>query len=118
MSAQLKQLTKAQQKLFDIIQEYVAKGERCPTSSEVVDKHALRKPISELAYLGYCRIEIYHQNFRVVTLLYGEQKGRSTLRPEEGKPYRILDINGDSMAARRYKPREPVTLGKKPPWEL
>ncbi len=115
-------LSKAQEKLFELLVQKAVANERCPTNQWLIDNGFARgnTTISSLAYLGYVRIEVYTKNWRVVTILTGKHKEASTAPPPmgTGAPYRIIGSNGDSLSQRIARhPTKPVSLPEEPDWK-
>lgn len=76
---------------FAAIEEAAAKGERCPTNDQLPGNN----PLGVLARDGRVRIEVFAQNWRVVTILDGPHKGKHTLQPKTNSPpYVVIDKGG------------------------
>lgn len=73
---------------FELLVTAAAAGERCPQSKP----HGPLKQgaISALITAGRIRSAVYRHNYRVVTILAGEHRGKTTAKAAAGlKPYRI-----------------------------
>ncbi len=73
---------------FALLEGAAKIGARCPQSWP----HGPIRTgsIAALIDQGRIRSEVYRHNYRVVTILKGEHRGKSTLRPPElGEPYRV-----------------------------
>ena len=76
------------EKDFDLIVEAALKGERCPKTYP--HGPIMTGSIGKLYTLGFIRSEVYAGNFRVIKILWGTHKGKSTAPPPKGgKPYRV-----------------------------
>ena len=114
-------LSEAQEKLFELLVQKAVANERCPTNQWLADNGYgyPKNSIAALARLGYVRIAVYSKNWRVVTILVGEHKGKTTTSPPigSGTPYRTIDSNGDSLGPRiTRKLQRLVTLPRAPDW--
>src|SRR3990167_5262320 len=84
---------------LQIIANAADRGERCPTSQEMVlqlFELGFRRKCSgtthDLIKLGFIRVEVYGRNYRVVEIIDGQHKGKRTKEyPNVGVPYKILD---------------------------
>lgn len=103
---------------FDIIVQAALSGSRCPTNAQLGCCGTTR--LGQMAARGDILIEVYTRNFRRVTILTGEHKGKHTLNPPMfngrlPKPYLVVNTNGtfcngkqiDPGAASRGKPSPP-----------
>lgn len=108
-------------KAFALLVEAAVKGERCPVSTGPGQHSILRSEIvSALAHAGRVSVEISRGNFRRVTILAGEHKGRSTAANPDpnARVYQTIDssgrrINGrltNTGAAKRPQPSAPRLL--------
>lgn len=79
------------ERAFQIIEGVAARGERCPTNDQFTPAGVL----GVLAREGRIRIAVYAHNFRVVTILVGPHKGKTTMRQSSsGPPYVVIDKGG------------------------
>lgn len=83
--------------LFKVFEDAAVKGERCPQRFDLQNRHHIPvgyKP-SALADIGWIRIEIYRQNWRVVEIRTGPNIGARTQEPPAGgKPYKVIASSG------------------------
>ncbi len=95
--------------VFAWLAEYAARGERCPQvgTSRPGTKFPLTSAhTSALAHAGKIRVEIFRYNWRVITILVGEHKGKSTERdPNDGFPYLTVDARGTFRNGRQIATR-------------
>lgn len=78
------------EKLFDQLVVIAEASERCPTNDKI-NTDALRA----LVRYGRVRIEVFRENWRVVTILTGQSAGKSTkFYPGGGAPYLVSNKNG------------------------
>lgn len=116
-------LTPGEKKLFAILCEAATEGRRCPTNRELLYIHDCKVSIANLAHNGFCRIELYEKNWRVVIILCGEHAKKYTQLPpnyhSKMKPSRVIDKNGDTKPSKFYiaKPASKITLAPEPSWE-
>lgn len=106
---------------FEILVTAAVAGERCPMTSGPAPHPELKSShISRLALQGRIFVEISGQNFRRVTLLTGQHKGKST-QSNPNKSARVWQtvgtegakVNGrfvDHGAASRRQPSAPRFL--------
>jgi hypothetical protein len=90
-----------------LIVERALAGDRAPPLGELKDFAFARRryfrlgthaAMMRLARAGAVRIEVYGQNWRVITILEGEHAGLSTAPYRPGaKPYRIVDSAGSRI---------------------
>lgn len=77
-------------RLFYRLEACAAAGERCPFNDEI-NTDAL----GELARSGKIRVEVFRENWRVVTILMGSNAGRQTKEyPGGGMPYLVKTSAG------------------------
>lgn len=69
-------------RVFRAVEAAAAQGLRCPTRH---DFRAVRE-WEELTIGGHIKIDIYALNYKVVTVLTGPYKGKSTKLPDHGRP--------------------------------
>jgi hypothetical protein len=97
------------------IEAAVRDGARCPLNDQIGGS----KVIAGLALEGLLKIEVYAHNYRVVTMLTGELKGRHTPLPpgKSPKPYLVIDASGTRRPGRPWSSpstsRAGVTLPKR-----
>lgn len=73
---------------FALIEQAAINGERCPQTEPFGPlKHSLT---TMLARQGRIQFGIYALNWRVATIMEGPHKGKHTLLPKRGKPYKIV----------------------------
>lgn len=74
---------------FALIEEAAIKGERCPSSRRYgpITSGATEALVAE----GRIRVEVYGKNWRVITILAGPHKGKTTAMPpfRHGQPYLV-----------------------------
>lgn len=73
------------------------RGLRAPTLNDLSGRGLgyVGKITRELAFMGFITIEVYGQNWRVITINRGAHAGKRTLpRPAGGSPYLRLDKDG------------------------
>ncbi len=91
--------------VFAALCRYAAAGDRCPQSQALLPGTAIwlqSAHTSALARAGKIRIEIFRLNWRVITILKGEHKGKSTAPdPSGGFPYLTVNANGTFRNGRR-----------------
>jgi hypothetical protein len=78
-------------KNFKLLEDAALAGDRCPQSHPhgPIDSGA----ITELVRVKRIRSEVYAHNYRVVTILVGPHKGKSTAPAAPGlAPYRINGV--------------------------
>lgn len=76
---------------FARLERIAIAGERCPMRDELTTAEAAS--IGLLARAGRIFVEIYNKNWRVVTLLTGQHKGKCTLAcPTGGSPYLTVGV--------------------------
>ena len=73
---------------FTVLELLAANGDRCLTR----DQGMPPKITTALARAGKIKVEVFRLNFKVVTILVGPHRGKTTAHG--GKPYLIIDING------------------------
>jgi len=74
---------------FQLIENAAIAGVRCPMSRPYGPLDS--EGVSRLVTDGRIRVEIFRQNWRVITLLTGPHAGKSTkAAPGGGMPYRTL----------------------------
>lgn len=75
---------------YALIEAAAIKGERCPQSKPHGPLDGAAP--AALARAGRIRLEVFVHNWRVVTIMEGEHKGKTTAPcPQEGRvPYRII----------------------------
>ena len=81
------------QALYDCLEGFAIKGERCPTMPQLTKLgHSSGTPPSVLARMGYIMIDVYAHNWRVVTIMCGPNKGRHTEMPanKDWRPYKSI----------------------------
>jgi hypothetical protein len=94
---------------FAILESVAAEGKRCPQNHP--DGPIKTATYSTLARAGRIRVEIYAHNWRVVTIMEGPHKGKSTARsPHRGssKPYKVIDKDDAPWPSQRQQPWSPV----------
>lgn len=67
-------MAQSQDSAFAIIERAAAAGARCPTA----DQGLQTATVSALARAGKIKVQIYALNWRVVTVLVGDHKGKKT----------------------------------------
>ena len=75
---------------FAILESCAASGARCP----IAGTNGLTSDLTgKLAREGKIRIDIYPHNYRVITILNGLQRGKTTAPPSnpKWKPYLTID---------------------------
>lgn len=91
-------------KNFQFLEAAAIAGERCPQNNPHGPIHS--GAITELVKANRIRSEVYSRNYRVVTLLVGPHRGKSTApAPPGSEPY---IING--LHVKRFRDR--TTIGK------
>lgn len=94
-------MTRPSQKYLDaafaLLAEKALKGERCPTASTIAQRY-----VSTLAHEGRIFIEVFVHNYRVVTIMEGEAKGKKTAPPPI-----VVAHDGQRRAPKPY-----LTVGK------
>lgn len=95
---------------FAVIERAAIEGRRCPENLT----HGVTSPaVTALARAGRIRIEIYFHNWRVVTILEGEHRGKTTAAcPKKGAmPYRTIAKGVAELSyTKRRASKAPVTL--------
>ena len=91
-----------QKRILNLIEDLIRTQERCPADSELLRRCGLAESHSRdehgggyvsaptLARAGKIRIWIFGRNYRVIELLEGKLKGRTTLLPGSRKPWKML----------------------------
>jgi len=90
MSVQIKNggLSAAAKRDLERIIAAAVAGERCPQASP--HGSLQRDTVRELVQAGMIRSEVYRHNYRVITLLHGEHRGKTTAPAPAGqKPYMV-----------------------------
>lgn len=110
-------MTSARDAAWEALNKAALSGARCPTAGTF---GLSRAGVKQLLKEEKIRVEVYSRNWRVVTILDGDNKGRSTLRsPCGGKPYRVLEGASDTLANAgrhgRQSSRRPITLAPSEP---
>ncbi len=80
-------------RLFQILQDAAVAGERCPQTHELRHLHKIPEAYrpTQLADMGWVRVEIFALNWRVVEIMIGDHKGARTKEaPSGGQPYRVF----------------------------
>jgi hypothetical protein len=100
---------------FQLLVAAAIAGERCPQNTPHGPLHD--GSISALVEEGRIRSEVYALNFRRVTILVGDHKGKSTANEPGGKaPYMVngrhVDSGRYSGRARQAAPVSDVSLPK------
>lgn len=73
---------------FELLVAAAITGERCPQSHPHGEIRT--GAITALVAAGKIRTEVYRHNYRVVTILVGKHKGKTTAAAAAGlKPYRV-----------------------------
>jgi len=86
---------------FALLEATALKGERCPQNKPFGPIEST--VLTEMYRRGMIMGEIYQANWRVITLLVGENAGESTARfPGAGKPYRTI---GQTPTRQQSRPR-------------
>ena len=90
--------TERRQKALEAITAAIVAGARCPTNDETGVGQ-----LPALAREGLIKIEVFAHNWRVVTMMVGEHRGKTTMRQPNGqKPYKV--IYKDHVKFRRATP--------------
>lgn len=77
---------------FELLVTAAVKKERCPQTSP--HGPLSTGAVTALVRDNKIRSEVYRHNFRVVTILVGPHKGKSTVPAESGlKPYRVNGLH-------------------------
>lgn len=91
------------EKDFQLLIEAAIKGVRCPQTQP--HGPLANGAMTELIRAGKIKSEVYRHNFRVVTILAGEHRGKSTAPAEKGlKPYRVNGVYVGRFAQRYGHP--------------
>ena len=106
------------ERAYTMIEQAAIHGDRCPFNDNM--DATGRCFVPELARTGRIRVEVYARNWRVVTLLTGEHKGKHTALPSfatVGGPYVTIDRNGTHhhpraayATTKRQQPSKPRIL--------
>lgn len=84
---------------FRLLEEAAASGERCPMSNPHGPIHS--DSIGRLVSAKRIRSEVYRHNWRVVIILDGPHKGKSTAAPPSGgSPYLVNGVHVDRLRRR------------------
>lgn len=100
----------ALQRVFEVVEQCAAAGERCPQNDQLGSGGKTALPM--LARMGRVRIEIYEKNFRVVTIMEGPHKGARTQEPpgkRRLRPYMVIEKESPEWP-RRQAPSLPRPL--------
>jgi hypothetical protein len=83
--------------VFERIIKAALANERCPVTARDFPTTI----VSELARAGKIKVEVFAHNWRRITILEGEHKGKATAPPKigSGKPYLTIDANGTHRRA-------------------
>ena len=107
-------------KTFAELARCAAGGLRCPASTGPQENRMTPSAnITALARAGRIRVDIYPRNWRVVTILEGEHRGKTTAPcPKPGaRPYRTIDANSTPIPATPPF-RRPASAQPQPPTRL
>lgn len=86
------------ERAFALIEQAAINGERAPQGTP--HGPLPHSAITTLYRAGRVRGEIHPRNWRVLTILAGPHKGKSTKAPPwGGKPYKILDVRNTATRA-------------------
>jgi hypothetical protein len=90
--------------------EAAATGARCPQTDEGLPS----EDVSALAREGKILVEISTKNWRRVTILFGEHKGKATAPNPlpHARVYLTIDTNGSLRNGTPMPSRRPITLAK------
>lgn len=98
----------SEDEVFALLVAAAIAGERCP-QTQPHGPVENRQAVSTLAYAGKIKVDIYFHNWRVVTILEGEHRGKSTAAcpKADAKPYRTIQKGGSPHS---YVSKATVTL--------
>lgn len=80
---------------FALLEAAAVNGARCPMNQPFGPLYSTR--VTALAHAGRIRIEVYRNNWRVITILTGEHAGKATAPPPVGgarHPTKVIDQGG------------------------
>lgn len=95
----------ALERCFLALEHAAVNGLRCPQNDYVVaERHRQgvhADLVGVLAREGFIKVEIFAQNWRVVTMLKGEHQGKQTKPPPYYMryPYQVIDRDGSRRVA-------------------
>jgi len=98
---------------FALLEAAAASGARCPQNVPFGPLAAGAS--TQLARAGRIKVELYVHNWRVVTILDGPHKGRSTQPCPYGgseKPYKVIEKDSAPPISQRRQPWSPVAALK------
>lgn len=109
-ASRTKQFEEATERAFGVLEQCAAKRERCPvTSGPCAHPWINSQHIRKLARQGRIFVEVSSRNWRVVTILKGQHKGKQTApNPHRGqRVYKTMGVEGSRVNGRPVMTKTP-----------